>query len=191
MQLKKWSLICIGIMALGLLVKPYFEKDPFLVDIVQNNNPESTSIVTPKITIHIAGAVDHPGVYEVPAHWTTLDLLTHIKVQPNANLDKLKLATPLKPNTRITVSKHKPHKNKKRVRQSQKNQIPPQITQKININTASEKKLETIPGVGPVTAQRIIKFRQKSGRFNTLKDILQIKGIGPKTLKKIERFIRF
>ena len=184
MQLKKWSLICIGIMALGLLVKPYFEKDPFLVDIVQNNNPESTSIVTPKITIHIAGAVDHPGVYEVPAHWTTLDLLTHIKVHPNANLDKLKLATPLKPNTRITVSKHKPHKNKT-------NQITPQIPQKININTASKKELETIPGVGPVTAQRIIKFRQKSGRFNTLKDILQIKGIGPKTLKKIERFIRF
>jgi len=59
-------------------------------------------------------------------------------------------------------------------------------TGKININTATAKELALIPGVGPVTAKSIIDYRKKNGKFKSAKDLLNIKGIGEKTLKKMK-----
>ena len=59
-------------------------------------------------------------------------------------------------------------------------------TGKININTATAKELELIPGVGPVTAKSIVAYRKKNGKFKSTKDLLNIKGIGEKTLKKMK-----
>ncbi|MDI6786319.1 MAG: helix-hairpin-helix domain-containing protein [bacterium] len=56
---------------------------------------------------------------------------------------------------------------------------------KININKVSKEELEELPGVGPVIAQRIVIFREREGHFNSLQDILKIKGIGKKKLQKI------
>ena len=57
---------------------------------------------------------------------------------------------------------------------------------KININTADQQSLETLPGIGLVKAQAIIDYRLKSGNFKTKKDIIKVKGIGEKTYEKIE-----
>ena len=59
-------------------------------------------------------------------------------------------------------------------------------TGKININTASAKELALIPGVGPVTAKSIISYRKKNGKFKSTKDLLNVKGIGEKTMKKMK-----
>lgn len=55
---------------------------------------------------------------------------------------------------------------------------------RININTATLAQLQTLKGVGPKTAARILAQRKRVGRFHSLEDLLQIKGIGPKTLNK-------
>ncbi|HID40495.1 MAG TPA: helix-hairpin-helix domain-containing protein [Calditrichaeota bacterium] len=60
---------------------------------------------------------------------------------------------------------------------------------RININTANEKELVQLPGVGSVTAKRIIEYRKKNGPFRSIKEIVNVKRIGPKTLKKIEPYI--
>lgn len=57
-------------------------------------------------------------------------------------------------------------------------------TGRININTATLDQLETLKGIGPKTAARIIAQRKKVGYFRSLEDLMQIKGIGPKTLNK-------
>jgi competence protein ComEA len=55
---------------------------------------------------------------------------------------------------------------------------------KVNINIASMEELDKLPGVGPVTAQKILDYREKNGEFNSIEDLKNIQGIGDKTLDK-------
>jgi len=59
----------------------------------------------------------------------------------------------------------------------------------ININTASIKELTQIPGIGKVTAKRIVAYREKNGPFKAKEDLQKIKGIGSKTYTKIQDLI--
>ncbi len=60
---------------------------------------------------------------------------------------------------------------------------------KVNINTASKEGLTNLNGIGPVTAERIIEYREKNGPFKKKEEIKTIKGIGEKTYQKIKDFI--
>ena len=59
----------------------------------------------------------------------------------------------------------------------------------ININTATQTTLETLPGIGPVTAKAIIQYRQENGPFSEIQGIQAVSGIGPVTFEKIKEFI--
>ena len=59
----------------------------------------------------------------------------------------------------------------------------------VNINTASQRALETLPGVGPSTAEKIISHRSTSGPFLRVEDLMKVKGIGPKKFERIRQFI--
>jgi competence protein ComEA len=59
----------------------------------------------------------------------------------------------------------------------------------IDLNAATIKELEELPGVGPVTAQRIIDARQKSGRFRRVEDLLAIRGISTKRLEALRPYV--
>jgi len=59
----------------------------------------------------------------------------------------------------------------------------------IDLNAATIKELEELPGVGPVTAQRILDARQKSGRFRRIEDLLAIRGISTKRLEALRPYV--
>ena len=59
--------------------------------------------------------------------------------------------------------------------------------QSIDINTASVDRLQDIPGVGEVIANRIIKYRNEFGRFTDLDDLKKVKGIGDKKIKRLKK----
>lgn len=130
------------------------------------------------ITIHIAGAVTQPGVYQAKPTQRVLQALELAGGPlPTAQLDKLNLAQVLKEGQRIYV----PEKKQKTTKTPLKKQ------QKISINTATKAQLQRIPGIGPVMAERIIKHRKKEGLFQTIDHLVAIKGIGPKLLQKIKQ----
>ena len=58
----------------------------------------------------------------------------------------------------------------------------------VNINTATLDQLQTLPGIGPVLAQRIIDYRKTNGPFSSVEDLIKIKGIGEKTLAKLKPY---
>lgn len=60
----------------------------------------------------------------------------------------------------------------------------------VNINSADKEMLAQIPGVGPVTADAILKYRKANGNFKSTNDLLSVKGIGEKTLEKMKPFVR-
>lgn len=64
-----------------------------------------------------------------------------------------------------------------------------QISGKVNLNTAGLGELDSLPGIGPTYAQRIIDYRSANGGFKTIEEVQKVKGIGPKTFEKIRDLI--
>ena len=64
-----------------------------------------------------------------------------------------------------------------------------QTAAKININTADAVQLSSVPGIGPKTADAIMAYRNDNGKFKSVDDLLNIKGIGSKKLEKMRPFV--
>ncbi len=70
--------------------------------------------------------------------------------------------------------------------------LPTQLGGKlVNVNRATAEELIALPNIGPVTAQRIINYREMAGPFTELADLDEVPGIGPRTLEQLRRLVRF
>ena len=61
--------------------------------------------------------------------------------------------------------------------------------QPVNINSATSEELQQVPGIGPATAEKILKMRKSYGPFKSVDDLLAIRGLGPKRLDKMRKYL--
>src|SRR6267143_7159381 len=59
----------------------------------------------------------------------------------------------------------------------------------VNINTATSEELQLVPGIGPATAEKILQMRKSYGAFKSVDDLLSIRGLGPKRLEKMRKYL--
>ena len=155
-----------------------------------------TTIELTLITVHVAGAVAEPGVYKLDAGSRVNDgVIAAGGATTQADLDSVNLATILNEGEQIYIPKRndKPHvivqPRAPGLPSSAGNIISGGATQKapllVNINTATAIELEQLPGVGPSTSKAIIAYREKSGAFLSVEDLLNVRGIGPAKLNEI------
>ena len=139
----------------------------------KNTTVKDTSI---KHLVHIAGAVNNPGLYHVTPNIRVSKALSLAKgPKENANLDKVNLAGRITDGKRIFV----PYLKQKKIKKKKiKNTIKKQT---ININTASKTELLQLSNIGNKRALAIIKHRSIQ-KFQNINDLKKIKGIGPKTI---------
>ncbi len=88
--------------------------------------------------------------------------------------------------------KKKKKKSKSKAKKSSKKKKNTKVkTGKVNINTADAETLTELTGIGPVTAKKIVAYRKKNGKFKSAKDLMNVKGIGEKTLQKMKPQLKF
>ena len=146
---------------------------------------QKPAVQAPKtLTVHVVGAVAKPGVYTLEEGKRIYDLIQLASLLPEADPALINLAAPLQDGKQVYV----PFKGETSAGGTpQKTGVSGEGL--ININTAGVKELDSLPGIGPALAQRIIDYREKNGNFVAVEDITKVSGIGPSTLQKIKHLI--
>ncbi|NQT29315.1 MAG: ComEA family DNA-binding protein [Candidatus Saganbacteria bacterium] len=148
---------------------------------------EPKPISREEILVHLVGAVNREGVYKLLPGDRLVDLLELAGGTSGlADLSSLNLAVKLNDGQKICV----PVLQKKGFVTSELLGDREIGSKKININSATEKELCTISGIGPVTAKRIIAYRQDNGPFYAVEDIMKVDGVGDGKFRKIKDWIR-
>ena len=135
------------------------------------------------IIVDVSGKVAHPGIVQLPRGACVKDAIQKAGgVLPGANVFTLNLAATLSDGEQVQVDSA-PRKSTFTMDNSSDT--------KININQASESDLESLPHIGPMMAARIVAYRKSHGAFQSLDDLNAVKGIGAKTIEKLQPLITF
>lgn len=159
--------------------------------VIKGDNSKNT------LKVYVSGAVVKPGVYNLHKEDRALQAVEIAGgFLDDADLEKTNLVRKLKDGCHINVP-YKKGKNKQGKKNlgnikntKEKNIIENTNTMLIKINTASRSQLESLPGIGPSLAERIIEYRRQH-RFSKAEDLLQVKGIGKNKLAKIRAYLDF
>jgi competence protein ComEA len=141
-----------------------------------------TPVSKKKVLVYVCGAVVKPGVYELEEGSRVAAAVNMAGgLTPDADLHSLNLAKPISDGEKVFVPKI--------------GQVSPEPSQdseeakKVNLNTATIDELDQLPGVGEVIARRIISYRQKHGRFQSIDELKEIEGIGPKKFEDMKNSV--
>lgn len=130
------------------------------------------------IVVHVAGAVAAPGLYELPAGARVADAVDAAGgATADAVLDRVNLARQARDGEQVVVPDA--------ATVAANGAGAHGATGRVNLNRASVDELRTLPGIGPVTAQRIVEHREEHGPFAEPADLLHVPGIGPRTLEDV------
>jgi competence protein ComEA len=189
---KRWYGLLLAILAAGAIMlfrnNGITEKEQ--APIVEQKAPQATQERKGEgekntIMVDIKGAVAHPGVYEIRDTARVNDVVALAGgFTKEADETKVNLATKVHDEMMIYV----PSLGEANA-PSAATSLQADDSNKIYINTASEQEISQLPGIGKAKAQAIIAYREEHGPFQKVEDLLNVTGIGEKTLEKIKEYI--
>jgi competence protein ComEA len=152
--------------------------------------PQPTPLPTPLLTagpvrFHIVGPVNAPGVYTLPPNSRVQDALQAAGgPTADADLEQLNLAAVVQDQDQIIVPRRIMG-----LAPGTSSPVRGLGANLVNVNTADSETLQTLPGIGPVLAGRIIDYRNEHGPINSIESLVEVKGIGEATLEKLRLLI--
>lgn len=139
------------------------------------------------VVVHVVGAVRRPGLYRLPDGSRIADAVRRAGGATRAaSLDAVNLAAPVADGTQVVVPEEPPPQA---APGSPARAEPGAAAGPIRLNVATVEELDTLPGIGPVTAQKIVDWRQKHGAFASVDDLDAIPGIGPARLEQLRELV--
>lgn len=160
------------------------EKTSSTAKVANESKEDSTSLY---ITVDIKGAVQKPGVYELPSNSRVNDAINLAGgVSERADRQSVNFAQKLSDEAVIyvaTVGEQLSVVNQA----SAKPDDPSKATEKVNLNKATLADLQTISGIGQKRAQDILDYRDSNGGFQSVDELSNVSGIGDKTLERIRK----
>jgi len=171
---------------------PYNED--FIENKIEDNTKNKKEEKNVKIIIHVAGSVFNPGIVELEENTRVSDVINAAGgITEDADLSEVNLASIVEDGMKIYIPSIKDKEENKKYEIQENAEISDNVNQKtknkININTANQAELETLPGVGTSTALKIIAYRKENGKFNSIEDIKNVKGIGTSKYENIKELI--
>lgn len=143
-----------------------------------------TEIQAPQIFVDVTGAVNNPGVYTLTASSRVIDAIKAAgDSAPGADLSTINLARILADGEQIYVDSTQVNSKGIRISKSVHNGA-------ININRATTREFDSLDGIGPVIAARIVAYRKTNGPFTTVEDLQKVSGIGVAKFAQIKAKIR-
>lgn len=139
------------------------------------------------IVVHITGAVPRPGVYALPKGARVQEAISAAGgFLAEADKANINLAALLEDGEKLDISYIE---GASPVLATPEEAVVVTTTELIDINVATQAELESLPGIGPTTAQKIIEYRDANGPFINTEDIINVPGIGPGTYERIKDLI--
>lgn len=178
------------------------------IQMARNQTAERGSEAT--VAVHVSGAVRNPGLVYLRHDQRVQDAINAAGgAGRGADLTSINLAEPVRDGMKVEIGNPDSLDGRIPPASSVSGGRPVQATRfssaresgsepvsasassgPVHLNTATLADLDRLPGVGPAIAQRILDFRQQRGGFQRVEDLLEVKGIGPKTLEKIRPHVQ-
>ncbi len=138
-----------------------------------------------EISVYVSGAVAQPGLYTLPAGSRLVDALERAVLLPGADTSRLPLAERLRDGQSIVVPERPAQETGS---EAAATAAEPSSTL-IDLNTASADELETLPGIGPVLAERIVAYRTEHGPFRSVDELAEVRGISPRMVDELRGLV--
>jgi len=135
-----------------------------------------------RLVVHVVGAVRHAGLYRLPEGARVADAVRRAGgPTPRAEVALVNLAAPLADGQQVVVPA--------RVSPGAAGSAVPGVVAKVSLASATVDDLDALPGIGPVTAEKIVGWRQSHGSFRSVEDLDAIPGIGPARIEQLRDLV--
>ena len=164
----------------------------YLIDAGAPEPPRAAPIVSerpradekPKLVVHVVGAVRRPGLYRMREGARIADALARAGgATRKADLTVVNLAAPLSDGVQVVVPRRLAGAAGAASAPAASSAGSPQGP--VHLNTATLEQLDALPGVGPVTAQKILDYREQNGGFASVDELDAVPGIGPARMDQL------